>query len=130
MDKFTQEKRSKIMSSIKSKNTKPEVLLRKKLWTMGYRYRIYYGKEKIDIAFVSKKVAIFVDGCFWHMCPEHGHVPKTREHYWKPKLAKNIERAKNKDDRLKSEGWIVIHIWEHELSKMDDVLLRIISVLY
>ncbi len=60
------EKRSKIMASIRSKDTKPELMLRKALWKKNLRYRIHYGKEKIDIAFPTKKLAIFVDGCFWH----------------------------------------------------------------
>jgi len=90
MDMFSQEKRSEIMSSIKSKNTKPEILIRKALWKKGYRYRLHYGVEKIDIAFPSRKVAIFVDGCFWHMCPIHGNVPKSNKSYWVPKLKKNV----------------------------------------
>lgn len=129
MDKFSKEKRSKIMSSIRSKNTKPEVLLRKALWKEGYRYRIHYGKEKIDIAFPSKKIAIFVDGCFWHMCPLHGHVPKSREDYWIPKLNKNMERAKKKDERLEDAGWKVIHFWEHELKNIDEVLENVLIYL-
>lgn len=119
MDKFSQEKRSQIMSSIHSTNTKPEISLRKALWTNGYRYRIHYGKEKIDIAFPSKKIAIFVDGCFWHMCPIHGHMPKSRQHYWIPKLKRNIVRAEEKDRRLKDEGWKIIHIWEHEIENLE-----------
>lgn len=125
MDVFSKEKRSKIMSTIKSKNTRPEILLRRTLWKKGYRYRIHYGKEKIDIAFPSKKVAIFVDGCFWHMCPIHGNVPKSNESYWVPKLEKNIVKAKEKDQRLKNEGWKVIHVWEHDLKEIDHVLKEI-----
>lgn len=115
MDKISKEKRSKVMSAIKSKHTKPELLLRRELWAKGYRYRIHYGKEKIDIAFPGKKVAIFVDGCFWHGCPLHGHIPKSNRKYWVPKLKKNRERAKKKDLALMRGGWKVIHIWEHDL---------------
>lgn len=127
MDVFSKEKRSEIMSSIRSKNTKPEVLLRKALWKRGYRYRIHYGKEKIDIAFPSKKIAIFVDGCFWHMCPIHGNIPKSNKGYWIPKLEKNQIRTKEKDKRLKKEGWKVIHVWEHELKEIDQTIEKIIS---
>lgn len=115
MDKFSKQTRSKIMSSIKSKNTKPEILLRKLLWENGFRYRLHYGEEKIDIAFPSKKLAVFVDGCFWHRCPQHSHLPKSNRSYWLPKLMKNKKRAKDKDKRLKKDGWKVIHVWEHNL---------------
>ena len=85
VDKISKEKRSKIMSAIRSKDTKPELSLRRALWAQGLRYRIHYGKEKIDIAFPSKKVAVFVDGCFWHRCPLflppcNFEKPGTRRH--------------------------------------------------
>jgi len=125
MDKFDSKTRSRIMASIRSKNTGPELALRKELWRLGYRYRIHFGKEKIDIAFAKQKVAVFVDGCFWHSCPIHSHVPKSNQPYWEKKLKKNSERAKLKDKRLKNEGWGVIHIWEHELLDMDKVIKKI-----
>ena len=108
--------RSRVMSKIKSRDTSPEMALREALWHSGMRYRVQYGKEKIDIAFPSKKVAVFVDGCFWHSCPIHGHNPKSNLGYWKPKLEKNIERAKEKDARLKNSGWEVLHFWEHDIN--------------
>ncbi len=111
--------RSRAMSKIKSKDTSPEMALRKALWHSGIRYRVQYGKEKIDIAFLSKKVAVFVDGCFWHSCPIHGHIPKSNTGYWKPKLERNIERAKEKDARLEGSGWKVLHFWEHDI-KLDN----------
>lgn len=114
-DKFSKETRSKIMRAIKSKHTTPEMFLRKALFSKGYRYRLHYGKEKIDIAFPKKKIGVFVDGCFWHMCPKHGHLPKSNKRYWGPKLKKNVTRAKEKDKRLKKAGWKVVHVWEHEL---------------
>lgn len=88
MDKISKEKRSKVMSAIRSEDTKPEMLLRKALWAKGLRYRVHYGKEKIDIAFPSIRLAVFVDGCFWHGCPQHSHLPKSNESYWHPKLKK------------------------------------------
>lgn len=78
MDTVSKKTRSRIMSAIRSKHTKPELALRKELRKHGINYRLHYGKEKIDIAIPSKKVAIFVDGCFWHGCPKHGHKPKSR----------------------------------------------------
>jgi DNA mismatch endonuclease, patch repair protein len=125
VDKVSKEARSKIMSAIRSKNTKPEIFLRKALWSKGFRYRVQYGKEKIDIAFPSKKVAIFVDGCFWHGCPIHSHLPKSNEEYWHPKLKKNIQRAKSKNERLESEGWKVLHFWEHELYNINPIMSKI-----
>jgi DNA mismatch endonuclease (patch repair protein) len=119
---MSKEKRSKIMSAIRSKNTKPEIALRKALWANGIRYRIHFGKEKIDIAFPATKVAVFVDGCFWHSCPLHSHIPKSNIDYWLPKLRKNVERDKAKNARLRKEGWKVVRFWEHELDDMDKLV--------
>lgn len=129
MDRISKEKRSKIMSSIRSVNTKPEVALRKALWAKGLRYKIHYGEEKIDIAFPSKKVAIFVDGCFWHACPVHSHVPKSRRDYWAPKLKKNVARDKEKDSRLRTTGWRVVRFWEHDLKNLNSIVNKIIKLL-
>lgn len=117
VDVISKEKRSKIMSAIRSKNTKPEILLRKALWAKGIRYRVHYGKEKIDIAFPTQKIAVFIDGCFWHGCPLHSHIPKSNVEYWIPKLQRNINRDKAIEEKLKKEGWQVIRIWEHELKE-------------
>lgn len=125
MDNLSKEKRSKIMSAIHSKDTVPEVTLRKALWTKGFRFRIQYGKEKIDIAFPAKKVAVFVDGCFWHGCPVHSHKITTNEAYWKPKLEKNMKRDKLKTEKLKAQGWTVMRFWEHELTDLDTVVNKI-----
>lgn len=107
--------RSRVMSRIRSTDTVPEVMLRKALWHSRVRYRKYYGSEKVDIAFPGRRVAVFVDGCFWHSCPEHGHVPKSRAEYWVPKLAANARRSAEKDSRLLAAGWKVLHIWEHSI---------------
>lgn len=117
------------MSAIRSENTQPEITLRKALWARGSRFRVHYGKEKIDIAFPSKKLAIFVDGCFWHACPEHSHLPRTNKSYWHPKLKRNVERDKAKEERLKTEGWTVLRFWEHELKDIGRILNRIQAVL-
>jgi DNA mismatch endonuclease (patch repair protein) len=129
MDRISREKRSKIMSAIRSKNTSPEIVLRKALWVRGLRYRIHYGKEKIDLAFPQRKLAIFVDGCFWHGCPIHSHLPKSNETYWLPKLRKNIERDIAKNERLKADDWEVLRFWEHEMTNTDEVSRRIIEAL-
>jgi len=104
------------MSAIPSRHTSPELALRKALRERGLSYRLHYGKERIDIAFPGKKIAVFVDGCFWHQCPLHGHLPKSNRRYWLPKLERNKKRAKEKDKRLRKLGWKVIHVWEHEFN--------------
>jgi DNA mismatch endonuclease (patch repair protein) len=129
LDSVSKDVRSKIMRSIRSKNTCPELKLRKALWSRGFRYRIHYGKEKIDIAFPSKKIALFVDGCFWHGCPLHSHLPKSNEAYWTPKLRKNIERDLAKNRRLEAEGWKVLRFWEHELLNLNIVLKKTMDIL-
>ena len=108
MDKFTKKVRSKIMSRIRSKHTSPEIKLRKILRSNGYKYRLHYGNPTIDIAIPSKKVAIFVDGCFWHFCPTHGHMPKSNRVFWKRKLKRNVARDKKTDKVLKGKGWKIL----------------------
>lgn len=129
VDKISKEKRSELMSTIHSKNTKPEVNLRKVLFAKGYRYRIHHGVNKIDIAFPVKKVAVFVDGCFWHSCPLHGHLPKSNKEYWVPKLTKNRIRDIETTKRLENEGWIVLRFWEHELDNSEAISNKIVSIL-
>ena len=125
VDRINKEQRSKIMSAIHSENTKPELTLRKALWAKGLRFRIHHGKEKIDIAFPSAKVAVFVDGCFWHGCPIHSHLPKSNEAYWLPKLKKNIERDHQKTQRLEADNWKVLRFWEHELQDVTSIVEKI-----
>ena len=116
-DKFSKETRSKIMSAIRSKHTKPELRLRKAIFARGHRFRIHYKLlGSPDIVFPSKKIAVFVDGCFWHMCPKHGHMPKSNKAFWKRKLERNVARDKQYNKKLRKEGWKPIHIWEHELA--------------
>ena len=121
VDRISKEQRSKIMASIHSKNTGPEVSIRKALSAISLRYRVHYGKEKIDIAFPKVKVAVFIDGCFWHGCPFHSNIPKTNQEYWLPKLKRNIERDKEKNKRLEEDGWLIIHVWEHEIENASKI---------
>jgi len=71
-------------------------------------------RREADIVFPTEKVAVFIDGCFWHACPAHGSNPQANVDYWTPKLARNVERDRETDAALKSAGWLVIRIWEHE----------------
>lgn len=112
---------SRVMSANKAKNTKPEQTLRKMLWKEGLRgYRLNYKKipGRPDIVFVSKKIAIFVHGCFWHRCP-HCKLPspKNNSAFWEDKFEKNIRRDKSKIDELVKSGWTVKVIWECEIKK-------------
>jgi DNA mismatch endonuclease (patch repair protein) len=72
----------------------------------------------LDIVFPGPKVAVFVDGCFWHGCPEHATFPKSNQDYWLPKLAENKERDERQSNHLRNSGWEVIRVWEHEDSKL------------
>jgi len=110
---------SELMSKIKSKNTKPEILLRKMLWKKGYRgYRLHWNKVpgKPDIAYPGKKIAIFVNGCYWHRCPKcKPSMPKSNVEFWKNKFEKNVCRDLRKKKELEVLGWKVFIIWECEI---------------
>ncbi len=115
------ERTSRIMSSIKAKNTKPELTLRKALCAEGIKgYRIHWKKSpgKPDIAFVKKKVAIFINGCYWHRCPFcNPSSPKTHTEFWENKFRANIERDTAKTQALVDSGWKVIAIWECQIKR-------------
>jgi DNA mismatch endonuclease (patch repair protein) len=104
------------MSRIRGKNTRPEIALRGALWSIGLRYRLHAAiSGRPDIVFRRRRVAVFVDGCFWHGCPRHGVRPKTNTEFWRDKLDKNIARDKKVTASLQAEGWTVIRIWEHQV---------------
>lgn len=117
-DIFTEGKRSEIMSSIKGENTGPELRLRKALWRLGFRYRKNYGElpGKPDIVFIGDRLAVFVDGCFWHGCPEHYREPESNRDYWIPKIERNRERDRRQTEELEDMGWTVLRFWEHEVN--------------
>lgn len=122
------------MRSNKGKNTKPEVLFRKALWQEGIRgYRLHWKKApgKPDIAFPGKKIATFLNGCFWHRCPKCNlSLPKNNQDFWKNKFARNVERDQEKIVSLKSENWEVLVIWECELKQnMDEQINRVLQFL-
>lgn len=107
------------MRAVHRRDTKPEQALASSLHRLGYRFRRDYpikvGRITIrpDIAFTSKRVAIFLDGCFWHGCPIHGHQPKVNQWYWSPKLERNAARDQRNVRLLEHEGWSVLRLWEH-----------------
>jgi len=109
------------MKANRRADTKPELALRRALHALGYRYRKDYrldladgARVRPDIVFTARKVAVFVDGCFWHCCPEHGSQPANNTWYWEPKLRRNVERDRAADVALGAGGWTVVRLWEHE----------------
>jgi len=112
-DIFSREKRSEIMSKIRSENTKPELDFKKNL--SGFKYQPEeFGRP--DFINYRRKIVIFIDGCFWHQCPIHSKIPKQNSEYWIPKLQRNLTRAREVEIAYKSSGWKVVRIWEHDLS--------------
>jgi DNA mismatch endonuclease (patch repair protein) len=107
------------MKAAKPRDTAPEKALRSALHRKGLRFRVDERpirglNRKADIVFRSAKVAIFVDGCFWHGCPIHGTQAKANAEFWSQKIRQNQERDRDTTRRLRSEGWKVIRVWEHE----------------
>lgn len=105
------------MQAQRRKDTQPELALRKALHASGLRFRVNYPvpgsiRRTIDIAFTKRKVAVFVDGCFWHGCPKHGERPKNNAEWWDKKLASNKARDHETTQILEHNGWRVIRIWE------------------
>ena len=118
-DRMSKKARSRTMSKIRSKNTKIEMIIRKTLWKKGYRYRVHTKlKGKPDIVFPKYRMAIFIDGCFWHKCPKCYKEPQSNRAYWIPKIERNAVRDKENEAYLKNAGWKIIRIWEHEVKKI------------
>lgn len=124
-DNRTPASRSALMARVGSKNTAPEMMVRKLLFSMGYRYRLHRADlpGKPDIVFVAKRKAIFVHGCFWHAhgC-KIGRLPKSRVRFWMAKMDRNSARDIENEDRLQGLGWDVLTVWQCETR--DTVLLR------
>jgi DNA mismatch endonuclease (patch repair protein) len=127
MDTLDRKARSRLMSRIKGTRTGPELALRRILWAEGLRYRLHSQLPgKPDLVFGKAKVAVFVDGCFWHGCPIHGHLPKSNQDYWSAKLARNTARDQATNTALAAQGWLPIRLWEHEVRKeLDHCVSRI-----
>ncbi|MEU6249810.1 very short patch repair endonuclease [Glycomyces sp. NPDC047010] len=109
----------KSMLGNRNRDTSPELALRKLVHAAGLRYRVAAKplpkmRRTADLVFRPTKVAVFVDGCYWHGCPDHFVPPKTNPEYWRTKIGRNKERDQETDERLKAEGWLVLRFWEHE----------------
>lgn len=112
--------RSRVMSRIKGKNTGPEVRLRAALHARGVRFRLGQRVDvaagrpiNADLVFKGARVAVFVDGCFWHGCTAHCRMPSSNVEYWERKIDRNVARDRETDARLHSAGWRVVRVWEH-----------------
>jgi DNA mismatch endonuclease (patch repair protein) len=109
-----------VMRGNRSTDTSAEIALRRELHRLGLRYRVNTApvsgvRCRADVVFTRRKVAVFVDGCFWHSCSEHGTAPRTNSAYWNAKLRRNVERDRANDAALARAGWTVVRVWEHEV---------------
>ncbi len=126
-DTVSKKKRSEIMSAIKSKDTKIEIVFRKALWKAGLRYRKnplkYFGKP--DIVLKKHKTVIFIDSCFWHGCKKHCRIPATRRKYWNEKIKGNKKRDREVSKYYKKIDWKIYRVWEHDLKNIDKIIVKI-----
>jgi DNA mismatch endonuclease (patch repair protein) len=132
LDRVTKEKRSEIMSKVRGKNTSPELVVRKLVFSLGYRYRLH-GKHlpgTPDLVFPGRKKVIFVHGCFWHYhnC-KIGHPPKSRLEYWLPKLEANKKRDSQKSQELINQGWKILVVWQCEIKNIPELEQTIVKFL-
>ncbi|MEA5456428.1 very short patch repair endonuclease [Sinomonas sp. JGH33] len=109
----------KTMQGNRSRDTAPELLVRRAVHAMGLRYRVAFRPEPdlrrtADLVFTRARIAVFIDGCYWHGCPEHYIEPKRNVDYWRPKIARNRERDEQTTAALASRGWLVLRFWSHE----------------
>jgi DNA mismatch endonuclease (patch repair protein) len=104
------------MQQVPTQDTKPEVALRRELHRRGMRYRTHLKQlpGHPDIVFTGAKIAVFVDGCFWHGCPAHGRQPRHNSDWWEAKLENTRRRDRRNTRKLRTQGWSVVHVWEHE----------------
>ncbi|MCX5596522.1 very short patch repair endonuclease [Streptomyces phaeochromogenes] len=124
--------RRRNMQAIRSRDTKPELLVRRLLHAQGLRYRVAAKplpglRRTADIVFRPAKLAVFIDGCYWHGCPEHYAPPKTNPDYWSGKVTRNMTRDRDTDERLREAGWTVLRFWEHE--SPNDCALKIAATI-
>ena len=132
-DRCSSEERSRIMARVRSKGTRPEMLVRHALHRLGYRYRLHRSdlSGKPDLAFPSRRKALFINGCFWHVhpgCPR-ARMPQNNQDYWVPKLERNRLRDSENLDALRNRGWEAMTVWECELRDLDSAVARIVSFL-
>ena len=122
-----------VMQGNRGRDTQPEAAVRALLHRQGLRFRKHERplsglRCEADIVFRRQRVAVFIDGCFWHGCPEHGRVPTTNTPYWDSKIGRNVARDRRNDEVLANAGWIIIRAWEHE--PVEAVAARIAAVVH
>lgn len=123
------------MKRQKRRDTRCELAVRRHLHSVGLRYRVDFRplqsqRFRADIGWKSLKLAIFIDGCFWHGCPEHGTTPRSNTEWWTEKLSQNKQRDVRAVQQLEDEGWTVLRFWEHEpAEKVADVIISLVSTL-
>lgn len=131
-DTRTPEQRSRIMRAVSTKDTGPELVVRRLLHRAGYRYRIHRRElpGRPDIAFIGRRKAIFVHGCFWHAhgCAK-GRAPKSKLDYWGPKLAANRDRDQRNVADLRAQGWSVLTVWQCETKDPELLVARLVAFL-
>lgn len=132
MDTRTPDQRRKIMQAVRSRNTGPELAVRRILHRMGYRFRLHRADlpGRPDIVLPARRTAIFVHGCFWHGhgCAK-GRLPKSRPDYWQPKIATNAQRDRDKAESLQAADWRVVTLWQCELKDPDALADRLRGIL-
>jgi DNA mismatch endonuclease (patch repair protein) len=131
VDDITREQRRRCMSAVRSLNTKPEIILRRTLWHNGIRgYRL---RSRLvghpDLYFPGMKLAVFVDGCFWHGCRECKRIPSTRSEFWSRKISANRKRDRIVDSKLAQSGITVVRMWEHEVLDDPELCLKKIAAI-
>ena len=120
-DVFSKEVRSYIMSRIRGKHTKPEKIMKRYLESKRFKFKQHclIAGFRVDFALPRRKVAIFIDGCFWHVCPKCFRRPKSNTAYWKQKMRQNVSRDKRIDAAVMKAGWKILHVWEHQLKPVE-----------
>ena len=116
-DKITKEQRSYIMSQIRGTKTKPELIVKENIDSRKLRYQPKGIPERPDFANKTKRIAVFIDGCFWHKCPRCYKPPKSNKKYWKAKIERNTKRDKDVNRKMRKEGWTVLRFWEHQVKE-------------
>ncbi|WP_415878843.1 very short patch repair endonuclease [Methylomonas sp. TEB] len=129
MDVLAPEQRRRCMASISGKNTKPELIVRKFLFSLGYRYRLHYANlpGKPDLVFPGKRKVIFIHGCFWHRhdCSKGKSLPKNNSEFWQKKLSDNVIRDSKNSNDLKKLGWDVFVVWTCELKNVELLAIKL-----
>lgn len=132
MDRVSKETRSRVMSSVRSKNTRLEEKLVSILEGAGVHGFARYAPElpgTPDVAFMDKKVAVFLDSCFWHGCPKHLRMPSSNTEYWQSKIKRNVARDRRQRSALRRLGWSVIRVWEHDLQNPRQIYRKLYRAL-